>query len=159
MDMALINFEDEVPVEFSSSTKGELVADLIKAENELTVASTKRKTAYMIFAFDRARERFGIDYETIIVLNYLNELKVFTLTVMIDNKRFLLGDYIELGLIGREYKVRHKDFYCLTQKSIDIVDSFNSMLEDTNELISENRVTDLDVETKVSDVLAKYFKS
>lgn len=155
-----VDISSETPLEIKNIKKTGLISDLL-SDREIIVLDRKRfNSAYMIFAFEKIKKKHGIDYKTIIILNYLNELGVFSYRIKIDSKEIRLVDYVELGLISRDFKIKQKKLYRLTEKSIRIVSDFNDILSNESSFISQNRQADIDnLDDKVSSALSNYFKS
>lgn len=154
-----IDINSKVPVDINCVKKTGLIVDLVSSEKNIVIESKKLKTSYMIFAFQKVYEDFGIDYETIVVLSYLNELTLFSIRLSVQSRNLYLMDYIKLGLIKKDNTIKHKSLYRLTEKSLNIVNKFNYIIENPDSFIEKNREADLDVDSKVSNALEKYFNN
>lgn len=157
MKMKIIDIKSENEVKVSVVRKKNLIKDIIDKETVIVVESKKSKYSYMIFAFQKIQEKYGINYDTIIVVMYLNELDLFSNKITIENRVITLTDYVRLGLVVKEHKVSGKNLYKLTERSKEILSEFNDLVKNSSQFISENRTTEIGVDSKVSDVLSKYF--
>ena len=83
----------ELPVEIKSVNKKDLIKDLIFKKKIVEVESKNLKSSYMIFAFQKIKQKYGIDYDTIIILNYLNELNLFSMRLKVERRTVVLSDY------------------------------------------------------------------
>lgn len=158
MYFSYVNIDLELPLEVKYAKKQNLISNLSNEEVIVLQEKIKSKYSYMIFAFERIKKKYGIDYDTIVTLNYLNELGVFSNGLIIDSKKVSIRSYEDLGLISRDFEIKRKNLFRLTDKSINIVSDFNDILNDSSIFIQRNREVEVDdVDEKVSGVLANYF--
>lgn len=149
--------DDEFIVEIVETKKDSLIEDFISVRQTVVAKSKNIKSSYMIFALQKIRQKFGIDYDTILVLNYIYELGVFDIRIKVEKRTVWLKNYIALGLIVRDYKVKDKELYCLTDKSNKIVMELNENVGDNQNFKIENREVEVGVDIKVSNALNSYF--
>lgn len=157
MNHKKIDVNSETPVEIKTTKKVGLISEITSIQKDIVVQSKKTNTSFMIFAFQKIQEKYGIDYDTILMLTYLSELSLFSIRLKIQSRGVYLLNYIDLGLIQKDYSVKNRSVYRLTPKSEKIVSEFVELVDNPDDVLEKNREVDLDVDTKVSSVLSKYF--
>ena len=150
----------EKPVEIKDVGKKLLISEVVGVEQSCELDSgVKTNFSYMIFAFQGIEKKYGIDYEMIIVLNYLSALGTFSLRIDVGGKPLFLDDYTVFGLIKQNYNIKNKKLYVLSDKAKEIVSDFNSLINKKDSFVNKNTQFKPDVDSKVSNVLSNYFSS
>jgi len=144
--------EKSVVVDFTRVTKKKK-----SRKEELVVSEVSKKSIpYIIFSFQHISNKYNIDYKKIAFLLYLHELKYFKNSLIVSEKKMILGELISLGFVHIEYSVKN-NIYSLTETGRNIVVDFYEYENDRSTFYLENRQTDIDVESKVKSVLKNLF--
>lgn len=161
MSIKNVDINIESPVKFKNVSKTGLIADIVFKESKTAVKGNVSKYSYMIFAFQKVIEKYGINAEMILALLYFKELKVFGYYVRVENKTLLMKDYLMFGLVELEPKQKSNKSYKLTTKANEILSDFAEYVNNGDKHISKNRNDniELDPESKAKDALSTYFNS
>ncbi|MFK5981438.1 MAG: hypothetical protein QM499_00875 [Flavobacteriaceae bacterium] len=117
----------------------------------------KFNIASLLFNLQDACNKYGIRYENVIVLIYLNELSVFRFDIKVLDRSIKLVEYLALGFIVTDFTAKKKNYYRITKYGKEIADYFYSTLNNSANYIKENRVLELDAKAKMKSVLADYY--
>ena len=117
----------------------------------------KFEIASLIFNLQDTGNKYGIKFEMILVLLYLNELMVFMFTIEVLDRNVKLTEYVALGFVAKDLTTSKKNYYRITNYGKEVVEYFYSTLNNVGGLIGENRVLELDAKAKLKSVLADYY--
>lgn len=159
MQIRKIDTNREKSLNIRSVKKDSLTSEVLFDKKTLVVESDKLNTAYTIFSLQRLTNKYGLDYDWLLVIIYLKELNIFEFTIMVLDRKIKLDYLFRAEYIVEDYSNNNKKLFKLTDKSIRIVKEFYNLLSNTSLFISENRKTELDVESKVKSVLGNYFNT
>tara|TARA_R100000781_G_C4081320_1_gene127850 strand:- start:3032 stop:3538 length:507 start_codon:yes stop_codon:yes gene_type:complete len=145
----------DVPKEIGKSNA---VKDVAFVRANVVVESTGLELCFLIFAFQEACNKYGIDYEECVVLCYLYELGLFGLQIDVLERRIRLGDYMSKKFIEEDWSHEFKKLYKLSKFGVEIVEYIFRTLGEKDRYIGDNRETGKGTELKMKGVLSKYFK-
>lgn len=125
-------------------------------KKEPVIFANENHLSYLIFYIEYISEKHSISYEKLLMLLYLKELQLFPMDFKIHNRSVRLPEYLASGLIVAD-SLNNKKVYKLSNKSLDIIKQFGVSFNDNNSLLLKNRVTDVDLDSKVASVLTGMF--
>jgi hypothetical protein len=158
VNMIPVDILNEEPIKVARKTKA---TDFdIEVKEEISVFNKDMfQMGTLIFNIQDTCNKYGIEYDTLIVLCYLNELTVFKHPVKVIDRTLYLPENKALGFIVNDFKVKSKDYYRITDYGKEVVSYFYSTLKSNNNAINKNRVLDFDAEGEMNSALSGYFSS
>lgn len=137
-----------IPVALTKKVK----EGIVQVDNAQVVKSNGMNTSFTIFHLQETANRFGLEYDTILVVIYLQELVYFSWKIKIADRTLILRPHIDLGLVEKHDSGR---LYKLTKFGNQVANFFNQT--SNNKYLEDNRETEVDSDSSVKDVLSGFF--
>lgn len=130
----------------------------IISESIKTVDTDVTGISFILFHLEFISSKYDISYEYVIILLYLYDLKIFTMTIEVHERQIALYQYVVNDLITDDYSVNNNKLYKLTDKGNGIVEEFRKVMKNDKSVMLKNRNTDIDLDSKAKSVLSSFFK-
>ena len=138
-----------IPVELTKKVKEGIVG---KVENVPVVRSNGMNTSFTIFHLQETANRFGLEYDTILLVLYLQEVVYFSWRLEIIDRGVNLRLLVDLGLVEK-YEGK---LYKLTKFGNQVANFFNQTSD--NKYLGVNREVEVDnSDFNVKDALSGFF--
>lgn len=156
--MKKIDISNEEPVNFIRKKIRSTDFDKPITKEVVAFNEDKFDIASILFNLQDTCNKYGITYDNVLVLIYLNELCVFRYTIYILDRRIDLKEYRSLGFIAEDFEVKRHNYYRITNRGKEIAEYFFSTLNNSSGVIGENRVLELDARAKMKSVLENHYR-
>lgn len=144
--------ESDVPLEKTNAKKKVLKSIDLFSETEFIVKSGN-SLWQLIFCFEKMKSK--VDIETLLMLMYLQNLYLFPLRIVVNDKKHNIKSYIQREFIKIDYS-NNDGFYKLTEYSKSLIDDFNKFFLEKDVFLNKNRVTDIDLDSKLNSILSRF---
>lgn len=132
--------------------------DVVFKKEGVLVGLSENRFVYLVFAFQKVCEEYGIDYNECLLLIYLEELGLFPLKIRVCSKTFFIRDYVLKGLVFEDYSHKGKKLYRLSKRALEILKRLDDLLSDDSRFVGMNRNTETHPKIKMKDALSNYFR-
>jgi hypothetical protein len=146
--------EEVVEVALDKVKSGDF--NVVLKKEEIVFNKDNFEIGTLIFNFQDTCNKYGITYDSLLILLYLNELSVFNYDLKIIDRDIKLREYQSLGFIVKDFTSK-RGYFKITAYGKEIVAYFASTMGDISGIIKENQVLDLDATAKMKSVLADYY--
>lgn len=110
--------------------------------------------SYLYLILKDTTTKYSVNVEEILMLFYLNELGVFPHEIQLDpEKRTYVDRFVNRGLIERDYTIKERDLYKLSETGFKIILDVLDAINDADKFLLYNREMTLDVHTKAKKVI------
>lgn len=151
-----IEIKERSKVVVKELSKKGLTKDSLFDKKEPVIFANENSLSYIIFHIEYVSEKYSLSYEKLLMLLYLKELQMFSMDFKIHSRNIRLHEYLASGLIIKDY-INEKKIYRLSSKGLNIIKDFNVSFKNNNALLLKNRVTDIDLNSRVASVLSSMF--
>jgi len=151
----IVPFDKKNVVEVDLSVKKN--TQLIKAK-KLSTSFSENDFSFTIFVLEELSGKYLLSYEDILVILYLYEIVVFGRKIDFNGGWYLLGNLIDKGFADKDYSIKEKDLYRLSERGIGLVNDYSKGFGNKDKWINENRKIPISDQSIVSSVISDYFK-
>ena len=116
--------------------KKNAIAEIYSRKAKLSIGDLE--FSYIIFAFEKIKKKYEVEYEMMMMFLYLNELKYFKLEIE-TNKHINLKDLLLLKYIEQYSRIEGIVVFRLSLSALKIIEHFNKILKE-KKFISKNRL-------------------
>lgn len=154
-----INFDDEEEevIRPVAKEKPDSIRNVMFSRGNIIVESTNLDMCYIAHAFQDTCHKYGIDFEECAVLLYIYELGLVNLKLKMTGKEFWLTNYVQKGFLDEDWSHNTKKLYRLSNYGMEIINYISKCMFNKDKYIGKNRITDIDVETRMKSTLTDYF--
>ena len=151
-----INIDDHEKIEIPDlEIKGESV--VFSEEKKWEYNDIMYYISTIIYPLQDTANRYGLEFDTIVQLIYINNLVIFQDNVKVHDRRIRAFILKNEGYIREDFSSSKHTYYRLTEGGLEIVKYFYESLKNTQGFISENRVMEKDTMASLKTALANYF--
>lgn len=144
-----------IPEELTKAVKKGFKARVV--DNIPVVKSMGTHTSFTIFHLQETANKFGLEYDDILVVLYLQELVFFKTGIKVLDRGIALSVYIRLGLVEEEMKYDRKGYYKLSKLGNEVANFFNQASNNDKYLNSNREVEVDDIDFNVKSALSGFF--
>lgn len=142
----------------SKSTKKINYTDIVK--KDFVIDSSKLNICFLIFSMNEFLIKHQLNHEELLIILYLFELGLFPLLINLNRgSDYRLQSFLKKGLIEKEENVDNKkNLHRLSDVGLNLVKDVFYQLEKSDDFIGFNREILMDLDSRSTDILNKYFK-
>lgn len=115
------------------------------------------KTGYLAFQLQLTANKFGVTYDMILILLYLNELEIFSYKFKIIDRDLTVLDMVQFGFVYEDLIGGKRKLYKLTSKGKELVSHFNKNINNVDAFLLKNRSGFNESASVIKGVLDNYF--
>lgn len=116
--------------------KKNAIAEIYSRKTKLSIGYLE--LSYLIFAFEKIKKKYEVEYEMMMIFLYLNELKYFEQEIE-TNKHIKLKDLLLLKYIEQYKRMEGIVVFRLSLSALKIIEHFNKILKN-KKFINKNRL-------------------
>lgn len=142
----------------SKSTKNVNYTDVVK--KDFIIDSSSINICFLIFSMNEFLIEHQLNHEELLIILYLFELGLFPTYIDINRgPKYSLNSFIKKGLVEVEGNIENKkNLHRLSDIGLELVKNVFYKLEKYNDFIGFNREVLMDLDSRSTDILNKYFK-
>lgn len=131
--------------------------DIFEEESLIKQTADQNFVPYLFLHLQKFCEEENVTIKEVFLLLYLNELGIFNHRINLIEGEFQVGYISEKGFIETDFTYKRTNYWCLSDKGKKVVERFYKQLKSNDSLLTLNRQTEVDVESKLKATLSALF--